>query len=180
MASTSFADRFDTELPRDLRDPGAELTWERFVATYGRSGGPLRLGQWRCLDADRPATQLGLQGRTYQATIALRGRTGTCTKAANGPLAALTEMLAERGITLEIEKFHQLRCGEQLATFIKGSDGRASAWGVGFAADAGDSEVEAVIACVNRLLRRRDASVRTPARGRGAHAHQRSVRGGAR
>ncbi|WP_078058559.1 homocitrate synthase [Mycolicibacter icosiumassiliensis] len=152
MASTSFADQFDTRLPRELRDPAAQLTREGFVATYGHCSGPLRLGRWRCLDADRPAARLGLQGRTYQATIAIGDRTGTCTAAAHGPLGALTEMLYERGIRLEILAFHQLACGTETATFIHGSNGRATAWAVGFASDAGASAVDAVVTCVNRLL----------------------------
>ncbi|CAJ1501121.1 homocitrate synthase [[Mycobacterium] kokjensenii] len=152
MAPTSFSDRFDTRLPRELRDLAAQLTWEGFVATYGRSAGPLSVGRWCCLDADRPATQLGLRGRTYQATIAIGDRSGTCTAAAHGPLAALTDMLYERGIPLEILGFHQLGCGNETATFIHGSDGRTAAWAVGFAPDAGRSAVEAVVTCVNRLL----------------------------
>lgn len=149
---TSFADQFNTRLPRELRGPAARLTREGFVATYGRCAGPLRLGRWRCLDADRPAARLGLQGRTYQATIAIGDRAGTCTAAAHGPLAALTEMLYERGITLEILGFHQLDCGTETATFIHGSNGRETAWAVGFAAEAASSTVDAVVTCVNRLL----------------------------
>lgn len=152
MASTSFADRFDTRLPRELRDPAAQLTWEGFVAAYGRATGPLRVGRWRCLDADGPAARPGLQGRTYQATIAIGDRTRICTAAAHGPLAALTEMLYERGITLEILGFHQLACDAETATFIHGSNGRATAWAVGFAPDVTGSAVEAVVTCVNRLL----------------------------
>jgi hypothetical protein len=122
------------------------------VATYGRCAGPLRLGRWRCLDADQPAARLGLQGRTYQATIAIGDRAGTCTAAAHGPLAALTEMLYAQGITLEILGFHQLDCGTETATFIHGSNGRETAWAVGFAPDAASSAVDAVVTCVNRLL----------------------------
>lgn len=113
---------------------------------------PVAAGPLALPDADRPATRLGLQGRTYQATIALGDRTGTCTAAAHGPLAALTEMLYERGITLEILGFHQLVCGTEIATFIHGSNGRAAAWAVGFAPDAGASAVDAIVTCVNRLL----------------------------
>ncbi|MEB3051483.1 homocitrate synthase [Mycolicibacter sp. MYC123] len=152
MTSTSFADQFDTRLPRELRDPAAQLTREGFVATYGRCSGPLRLGRWRCLDSDRPAARLGIQGRTYQATISIGDRTGTCTAAAHGPLGALTAMLYERGIRLEILGFHQLACGAETATFIHGSNGRSTAWAVGFAPDAGASAVDAVVTCVNRLL----------------------------
>ncbi|MEB3022762.1 2-isopropylmalate synthase [[Mycobacterium] crassicus] len=156
MTTTSFADqfqdRFHGRLPRGLRDQAARLSWDGFVATYGRATGPLALGRWCCLDAERPATRLGPQGRTYQATIAVRGVKGTCTAAAQGPLAALTTMLYERGITLEILGFHQLRCGTETATFIHGSNGQDTAWAMGFATDPGRSALEAVITCANRLL----------------------------
>lgn len=152
MTNTSFQDRFDTRLPRELRDTAAQLTWDGFVATYGRAAGPLRVGRWRCLDPDRPAARLGPQGRRYQATIAVGGRTVTCIAAGHGPLAALTAMLHERGVTLEIVGFHQLRCGDEIATFIHGSNGRTTAWAVGFSVDAGRSAVQAVTTCANRLL----------------------------
>lgn len=152
MTSTSFQDRFDTRLPRELREPAARLTWDGFVATYGRAAGPLRVRRWRCLDADRPAARLGPQGRTYQAMVAVGDQVGTCTAAAHGPLAALTTMLHDCGITLEILGFHQLRCGDETATFIHGSNGRTAAWAVGFSVDAGRSAVQAAITCANRLL----------------------------
>ncbi len=152
MTTASFAEQFRVPLPRELRDQAARLSWDGFVSAYGRAGGPLTLSRWRCLDAERPAARLGPQGRTYQATIAVRGVTGTCTAAASGPLAALTTMLHDRGITLEILGFHQLRCGTETATFIHGSNGRGAAWAVGFAPEAGRSALEAVITCANRLL----------------------------
>jgi len=152
MTITSFQDRFDTRLPRELRDLAAQLSWDGFVATYGCASGPLRLGRWQCLDADRPATRLGLQGRRYQATIAIGDRTDTCVAAGHGPLAALTAMLHEYGITLEILGFHQLRCGDETATFIHGSNGCTAAWAVGFSVDGGRSAVQAVTTCANRLL----------------------------
>jgi hypothetical protein len=139
-------------LPRGLREQAEQLSWEGFVAAYGHAAGPLRLGQWACLDAERPATRLGPQGRTYQATIAVGDRIGTCTAAASGPLAALTTMLHEQGITLEMLGFHQLGCGEHTATFIHGSDGRTAAWAMGFATDPAQSALSAVIICANRLL----------------------------
>ncbi|BBX21883.1 hypothetical protein MTER_12940 [Mycolicibacter terrae] len=152
MTTASFADQFRVPLPRDLREQAARLSWDGFVSTYGRAAGPLTLSRWRCLDAERPAARLGPQGRTYQANIAVRGVNGTCTAAAPGPLAALTTMLHDRGITLEILGFHQLRCGTETATFIHGSNGRGAAWAVGVAPDAGCSALDAVITCANRLL----------------------------
>jgi hypothetical protein len=151
-AGSRFADRFDVPLPRGLREQAEQLSWERFVAAYGHTPGPLRLGQWACLDGERPAARLGPQGCTYRATIAVGDRIGTCTAAAGGPLAALTTMLHEQGIALEVLGFHQLGCGEHTATFIHGSDGRSAAWAMGLETDAGQSALSAVITCVNRLL----------------------------
>jgi hypothetical protein len=138
-------------LPRELREQAAQLSWEGFIAAYGYTPGPLRLGQWACLDGDRPTSRLGAQGRTYQATIAVGDQIGTCTAAANGPIAALTTMLHEQGIAVEVLRFHQFGCGDQTATFIYGSDGRSAAWAVGFSTDPAQSALDAVITCVNRM-----------------------------
>lgn len=104
-ATAWFGDRFGVSLPRGLREHADAMSWETFVATYGRSTGPLRLGQWECTDAVRP----GPQARNFQAVIALGDRIGTATVAASGPIAALTAMLHQRGITVEIVNFHQMQ-----------------------------------------------------------------------
>lgn len=139
-------------MPRGLREQAAQLSWQGFVAAYGHAPGPLRLGQWVCLDDERPASRLGPQGRTYQATIAVGDRTGTCTAAANGPLGALTAMLHDQGVAVEILRFHQLNCRDRAATFIHGSNGRITAWAVSFSTDSTQSALDAVISCANRLL----------------------------
>jgi hypothetical protein len=152
VTKARFADRFDVALPPALREPAAQLSWEGFFAAYGPFPGPLRLGQWACLDGERPAARLGLQGRTYQATIAFGDRIDTCTAAAGGPLGALTTMLHEHGITLEMLRFHQLCCQRHTATFIEGSDGLHAQWAMGWSTDRAASALSAVITCANRLL----------------------------
>jgi hypothetical protein len=72
--------------------------------------------------------------------------------AASGPIAALTAMLYDRGIALEMTDFHQLPAGDDTATFIRGSDGGRSEWALGLAGDPTQSALRAVIACANRLL----------------------------
>lgn len=151
-ANAHFTDRFGVQLPSGLREQGAQLSWEHFVAVYGRAVGPLRLNQWTCLDGERRAGRRGRQGRTYQATIAVGDRVGTCTAAASGPVAALTTMLYEQGIAVETVRFHQFGCPNQTATFVYGSDGRCGAWAMGFSPDAAQSALDAVIICANRLL----------------------------
>lgn len=128
------------------------MPFEAFLDRYAPTSGPLRLGQWACTDAERPATRLGPQARNYQATLAVGDRISTSSAKASGPVAALTEMLYERGISLELTAFHQLPTGANTATFICGSDGGHSKWAMGLDEDPTQSALRAVIACANRLL----------------------------
>ena len=107
------------------------MTWDAFLAEYAPSSGPLRLGNWTCTDPNRPATRLGPQARNYQATLAIGDRIGTSSAAASGPVAALTAMLFDRGIALEMTAFHQVPAGEHTATFVRGSDGAHDEWAMG-------------------------------------------------
>ena len=127
-------------------------SFEEFVDEYTQTSGPLRLGQWACTDAERPSGRLGPQARNYQATLAVGDRIGTSQAAASGPVAALTEMLYERGIAVEMTAFHQMPAGENTATFIRGSDGGRAEWAMGLSDDPVQSALRAVIACANRLL----------------------------
>ena len=78
-----------------------------------------------------PATRLGPQARNYQATLAVGDRISTSTAAACGPVAALTAMLYDRGIAVEMTAFHQVPSGEHTATFIRGTDGARRRMGDG-------------------------------------------------
>jgi hypothetical protein len=146
-----FAAQFDTPLPRGLREESEAMSSDAFHATYAPTSGPLRLGQWECADADCAATRSGPQARNYQATIAIGDRISTSTAAATGPVAALTAMLYDRGVAVETLKFHQLRADGGIATFIHGTDGARDEWAMGWARDATQSALRAVIACANRL-----------------------------
>lgn len=151
-ATVWFGERFGVALPRGLREKADAMSWERFVATYGRSAGPLRLGHWECTDFARGATPLGRQARNFKAVIAVGDSISTATAAAGGPIAALTAMLHERGITVEIVKFHQMRSATGIASFIRGSDGARTQWAMGWSDDPTQSALRAVIACANRLI----------------------------
>lgn len=128
------------------------MSWEAFLAEYAPSSGPLRLGNWTCTDANRPASRLGPQARNYQATLAVGDCISTSAAAASGPVAALTAMLYDRGIALEMVAFHQVPAGENTATFVRGSDGAHAEWAMGVSDDPTQSALRAVIACANRLL----------------------------
>ena len=150
-SAPSFAAHFQTPLARALRDDAASMSHDAFLARYAPSSGPLRLGHWQCTDVDRPASRLGPQARNYQATMAVGDRIGTSTAAASGPVSALTAVLHERGVSLEIEAFHQLPAMGGTATFIRGTDGVGAEWAMGWSDDVTQSALRAVIACANRL-----------------------------
>jgi hypothetical protein len=138
-------------LPLGLREDADAMSWSTFTATYAPSARPLRLGCWECTDAERPAARLGPQLRTFRATLGLGDHIETTIATATGPVAALTAMLHEHGIAVELLRFHQLRSDDKTATFIRGTDGCRAAWAMGWSEDPTRSALYAVIACANRL-----------------------------
>jgi hypothetical protein len=151
-APLSFAAHVNAPMPRGLRQEADAMSFEAFHDEYASNSGPLRLGHWQCTDAERPSTRLGPQARHYQATLAVGDRISTSSAAACGPVAALTAMLYDNGIAVEMTAFHQVPVGEQTATFVRGSDGIHSEWAMGWSDDPTQSALRAVIACANRLL----------------------------
>ncbi|MET0699378.1 MAG: homocitrate synthase [Mycobacterium sp.] len=149
-APLTFGEHFEALLPRGIREEAFDMSWDTAIAEYTHTAGPLRLGNWECTDTQR-AGRLGPQARNYQATIAVGDRIATSRAAASGPVAALTAMLYDRGIAVEILKFHQLRSGGNTATFVRGTDGARAEWAMGWSEDSTQSALRAVIACANRL-----------------------------
>ena len=147
IASPRFADFFDAPLPRGLRDLASEMSWDDVADTFGSSAGPLHLDRWERADRTH-----GRHAHTYQATLAIGERTITSSATASGPLGALTAMLHEHGIAVEMLNFHQLRAGGQTATFIRGTDGSDTEWAIGWSECPNQSALRAVVACANRLI----------------------------
>jgi hypothetical protein len=144
--------RFDgVPLPRGLREDADTMSWSTFTATYAPNTGPLRLGHWECGDSARAGTRRGPQPDTFRATLALGDRIETATAIATGPVAALTAMLYDHGVAVEMLRFHQLQSDDTTATFIQGSDGCRAEWAMGCSDDPTESALSAVIACANRL-----------------------------
>ncbi len=143
------APHFCAPLPTELREHADAMSWSAFTATYSPSDGPIALATWEC--DDRPA-RLGPQPRRFCATLAIGDRIETATVHASGPVAALTAMLYERGIGVEMTRFHQLAAGTHTATFVEGSDGLRREWAMGWSEDPTRSALQAIIACANRLV----------------------------
>ena len=128
------------------------MPFDEFQTVYAPLTGPVRLGQWECTDAARSATRLGPAARNYRATIAVGDRISTSTAAASGPIAALTALLYERGIAVEMLKFHQSASADAVTTFVHGTDGSRAEWAMGVSEDAVTSALRALVACANRLV----------------------------
>lgn len=118
-----FADFFDTPLPRGLRELAGGMSWDDVAATFASGTGPVAL-------SDRTIASLAAQP---------------------APIAALTAMLYDAGIAVEMLNFHQLRAGGQTATFIRGTDGMHTQWAIGWSESPTESALRAFIACANRL-----------------------------
>ncbi|MCV7186766.1 hypothetical protein [Mycolicibacterium thermoresistibile] len=138
--------------PRALREKVETMSPEAVLAEYAAPPGPVRLGHWECIDAGRPVSRMGPRPLRYQATLAVGDTTSTSTATAIGPVAALTEMLHERGVAVETVSFHQVPAGQCTATFLHGTNGVRAEWAMGWAEDPTRSALGAVIACANRLL----------------------------
>jgi hypothetical protein len=151
-AAPPFAAHLDGPIPRGLREEADTMSFDTFLAEYAPSSGPVRLRNWTCTDGPRSSTRLGPQARNYQATLAVGSTISTSSAAAPGPIAALTAMLHDRGIPVEMVDFHQMRAGDQTATFIRGSDGVHVEWAMAIDDDAEQSALNAIVACANRLL----------------------------
>ncbi|OBH28616.1 homocitrate synthase [Mycobacterium sp. E342] len=149
LATEWFARQFGAPLPRGLRERAGAMSWQRFVATYGPTAGPIRLRNWECIDSHR---RPGPQARNFRAMIAVGERISVSSAAAGGPIAALSAMLHERGVPVEILRFHQLRSAQHTATFVRGGNGARVEWAMGWSEDPTQSALRAVIACANRLV----------------------------
>lgn len=123
IAGPRFADFFDTPLPRGLRELAGDMSWDDVAEAFGSGAGAFSL-------SDRTLASLAAQP---------------------APLAALTSMLHQSGVAVEMLNFHQLQAGGQTATFIRGTDGVRTEWAIGWSACVRESALRAFIACANRL-----------------------------
>lgn len=139
-----FAARFGGHLPRGLRAEAAGMTWEAFEAAY--ADGP------RTVTLDRWAThRLGATQFVFDADVTLGGAHHAVTTTASGPIAALTGVLYDLGVNIEILELHQQRVGDRTATFIRAELGEHRRWGMGLDTDGTGSALRAVVAAANLL-----------------------------
>lgn len=133
-----------TCLPRELRAETAGMSWRQFTATYADGPHLVGLESWS-------AHRLGAAQFVLEATLTYRGARHTVTTTSSGPIAALTGILYDLGINIEILALHQQLVGGQVATFIHAESGGRRHWALGTAPDGVGSCLRAVVAAANLL-----------------------------
>ncbi|MET0197836.1 hypothetical protein CH289_07485 [Rhodococcus sp. RS1C4] len=156
-ASESFASRFGGILPPELTASAQAMTWSEFRAEFSGASGPIRLGSWQESDARGGR-------KTFDATFGIGDSIHSTTATSFGPIDALTSMLYDAGIHIEITAFHQQPLGlhellhGSTATFVQCDiDGRRE-WAMAIDASSVESSIRAVIGAANLLLDRRRAA----------------------
>ena len=143
-AADPFFARYGRALPRGLREEAAGTSWAEFESTYGAQHGPVRLGGWT-------ATPLGAGRTAFEATIAIGDTIHTASATTCGPIAAMTAMLYDLGLHIEILSFHRHELGETSATFLLCRSGDRTTWVMGSGETGNESSLRAMIAGINKL-----------------------------
>lgn len=143
-ARDPFFARHGRALPRLLQNEAAGMSWDEFLQTFAPSHGPVRLGGWS-------STRLSAGRGAFEATIAVGDTIHTASATACGPIAAMTQMLFDLGLHLEIHSFHRYDLDGSSFTFLRCGNGERSTWAMGVGSDATESSLRAMIAGINLL-----------------------------
>lgn len=143
-ATDPFARRFGKPLPRPLRAEATPLSWPDFEAAYTRRAGRYRLEGLSTRPCGNARTE-------YTAALNIDGDTRLARTRAHGPASAMTAILHDAGMSIEIASLHQHRVDGRTATFLLCSRGMRRRWAMGFAPDSAGSIVDALVSAANLL-----------------------------
>ncbi|MCK9875140.1 hypothetical protein MXD59_04970 [Frankia sp. Ag45/Mut15] len=144
-----FAQAAQQTADRDGRELAPKELWEMFQTRYLAPvyDGPVVLSAWRTIE-------VAAGEHEFVAELSLSGNETQARGTGNGPLAALTAMLAGIGIEAEIVAYSEHavdRAGTSLATaYVQISQDGTESWGVGQDTSVLTASIHAVIAAVNR------------------------------
>jgi hypothetical protein len=143
--SDPFSDRFGARLPRELRTEAAGMSWTAFEAAY--AGGPhlIELTDWAM-------HRLGATQIAFEATLTYRGKRHSVATTCSGPIAALTGILYDLGVNIEILSLHQMPVDGRTATFIHAERDGQRHWAMAIGDNGVNSSLHAVVAAANYLF----------------------------
>ncbi|WKD58194.1 hypothetical protein CAPI_08335 [Corynebacterium capitovis DSM 44611] len=143
--------RTSFKLPRPLHEEATGMDWGLFMATY----------------APAPTLQVALVGvekscwakMAFRATVTKSSKleaphTEECEVTATGPVAAVSELLAEHGRYVEVASFHQIELHEATLTCVRvrhqAIQSRES-WAIGFGSTPAQSVAAALSSGAQRI-----------------------------
>lgn len=145
LTSTTSENSFAALLPRDLRTRAEGMSWTAFTRKFDTTSGPIRLGTW---------TSTSSRGgrQDFEATFGIGDSIHSAKATAYGPIDALTSMLYDAGIHLEIIEFHQqILADGPTATFVQAEfDGRRE-WSMAVESTGAESAIRAIVGAANTL-----------------------------
>ncbi|MGU3436188.1 2-isopropylmalate synthase [Actinomycetes bacterium M1A6_2h] len=131
-------------MPAELVSEARSMSYSDFRARYSPTSGPLRMGSFT-------SAACGFGRAEFSATLAIADTIHSATLVAFGPAEAMTSMLHDAGVHLEILSFHQQPTEAGIVTFALCSNGSRSAWSMGMGSTAPESTARALVAGANRL-----------------------------
>lgn len=148
FATDPFRARFGVRLPQGMRQEARNMEWKDFINAYAPA-------DIRVDHIETVRQRAGL----HEYTITIKDPTGsgagatdlTATIQSMGVARAITEILCDRGLPVEIREFHQFPIFQATATFLYVSDGNKRVWALGFGATPELSICNAICAGATNL-----------------------------
>ena len=145
FAEDPFRARFGVRLPKGMRDEARGMEWKTFIQAYAPSTVRIEYLRSQRLRAGKHEFAMSMTGLRSDGQ-------GTAVEiTAMGASSAVTEVLADHGMPVEILEFHQFEIFEATVTFIYTVHKSQRAWAVGFGADRNLSIANALCAAAGRL-----------------------------
>jgi hypothetical protein len=144
FSHSSAAIHASSALPHGLRAEADGMSFAEFVHTYSPTSGPIRLGSAEC--APKGAGRF-----EFTATLAIGDTIRSSSIVCHGPAEAMTSMLYDAGVNLEILSFHQQITETGYVTYIRGQQDHRTAWAMGTGSDSTESTAKALVAAANRM-----------------------------
>lgn len=120
------------------------MTWQQFTDEYGATGA-IRLGAWSL--TPRPADMVECRAR-----IAYADSVKSFEATATGPIGAMTSILYDLGVGIQILSLHQRSADGHVTTLLLCERDNRRCWCCGNGDNSDEASINALVAGANRLL----------------------------
>lgn len=147
FAEDPFRARFGVRLPKGMREEARGMEWKQFIQTYAPSDVRVEFLRSQSLRAGKHEYHMSMAG------LRADGQGTVVDITAMGACSAVSEVLADHAMPVEILEFHQFEIFEATVTFIYTVHKSHRAWAVGFGSNPDMSIANALCAAAGRLHR---------------------------